>query len=921
MPKIRKHKFNRKKLLKVFLYSLLFFTLFASATFAWFAKDLPTPAKIAKMRPSQSTKIFDRNGTLLYETGELKRTLVTSDQMSPLVKQATVAVEDQQFYSNYGINFRGVARAAFRDIFHIGSGVQGGSTITQQYVKNALLYSKQTIARKIKEVILAIELEFMYSKDQILTMYLNEIPYGGQTAGVEAASQLYYGKSAKDISLAQAATLAAIPQAPTFYSPYGTHTDRLIYRRNYVLDQMVKMKYITKEQAEEAKKEDTTTVGVSVKPRRQAMLAPHFSMYILEQASAEFGEQRVEKEGLSITTSLDYNLQKTAETAVNNGMAKVGKYGGSNGALTAIDPKNGQVLAMVGSKDFFDTTIDGNVNVSTSLRQPGSSFKPYVYATALKRDDFSPSRILFDLTTDFGGGYVPHNYDNNTHGPVTVRQALSNSLNIPAVKTTDLVGIDNILTTASDMGITPLTDRDRYGDSLGLGVGEISLLEHTNGFAVFANNGNHHDIHPILKVTDKAGKTIYEYKQEDDKGTQALDPQLAFEMQNIMSDNAARGMVFGTRSPLAFSDRPVGAKTGTTSDFRDAWTVGYTPSISVGIWVGNNNNKAMSRGADGVVVAAPIFHEFMVNFNKDKPVEQFVAPEGMSTITVERYSNKLPTAYSKVTTTDIFAKWQVPKDKDDVNIAINVCKANGLPAPDGTPAALVETKVFSNIHSERPKNPNWENPVIGWAQAAGLYAPAPSGSCDVNNIAPPITVSITSPTNDATVSGTGSLSATASNSANVSKIEFFIDGVSVGSDSSSPYSVSYNFDGLSTGRHSLTAIATDVNGVASQDQISFASIHGGMSITGTSASGVTSNSATITWTTAISSTSQVFYDTVSHTNYNEYLYPSSKNSSLVTSHTINLTGLNPSTTYHFRAVSTADLNIESSSDFTFTTGS
>ncbi|MCX6812120.1 MAG: transglycosylase domain-containing protein [Candidatus Berkelbacteria bacterium] len=914
-------KWNKKKIIRVLAYIALGFVFVTALLFAWYAKDLPTPAKIAATQPSQSTKIFDRNGTLLYETGDLKRTLVESNQIPQNIKDATVATEDQSFYQNYGINFKGIARAAFHDIFHIGSGTQGGSTITQQYVKNALLYSNRTISRKIKEVILSIELEFMYSKDQILTMYLNEIPYGGQAAGVEAAAQMYYNKSAKDLDLAQAATLAAIPQAPTYYSPYGLHTDRLIIRRNYVLDQMVGMKYITKDQADAAKKEDATTVGTTVQPRKMSILAPHFSLYVLELADAKFGTEAVEKEGLSIYTTLDYNAQKVAEKAVDDGMAKVQKYGGSNGALVSIDPKAGEVLAMVGSRDFFDTKNQGNFNVATALRQPGSSFKPYVYATAYKQKDFSPSKILYDFTTDFGGGYTPHNYDGKSHGPVTARLALDNSLNIPAVKTTALSGIDNVLTTASDMGISSLTQRSRYGLSLGLGVGEVSLLEHTNGFATFANNGNHHDIETMLKVVDRSNKTIFEYKPDDDKGKQAVDPQIAYELQNIMSDNNSRAMVFGTRTPLYFADRPVGAKTGTTTDFRDAWTLGYTPSLAVGVWVGNDDNHPMSSGADGVVVAAPIFHQFMAAETAGKPVEQFVAPAGIQTVTVEKWSNKLPTQYSKETTTDIFASWQVPTDHDDVNVPVRVCRANGLPAPDNAPNSVTETKVFSIIHSEMPTNPLWEGPVRDWAIGAGLYNPTPTGSCDINNIAPATTIAFNYPGENNTVSGTQTISVTLNNPGNISKVEYSIDGTGIGSSSSSPFSLNYNFDALSTGRHVLGAKATDNYGQTASAEISFFALQNNLSISAVGTSGIGATTATISWTTSTGATGQVFYDTITHGNYNDYVGSSDKNNGLATNHSIAISSLLPNTTYHFRVVS-VDNNgsLTSSSDYSFKTG-
>lgn len=914
-------KWDKKRILRIVAYAFLVSLLLVSVTFAWFAKDLPTPAKIAKMRPTQSTKIYDRNGVLLYETGELKRTVIASDQIPKVIKDATVATEDQQFYQNHGVNFRGITRAAINNIFHTSGNVHGGSTITQQYVKNALLYSDRTIIRKIKELILAIELEFMYSKDQILTMYLNEIPYGGQTAGIEAAARMYYGIPAKDLSLAQAATLAAIPRATTYYSPYGTHTDNLIARRNYVLDQMVKSGYIKQEEADEAKKQDTTTVGTAVQPRKMSILAPHFSLYVIEQAAEEYGSQRVEKEGMTIHTTLDYEKQKIAEQAIQNGMAKVERYGGSNAALVSIDPKTGEVITMVGSKDFFNVDIDGNVNVATSNRQPGSSFKPYVYATLFKDKEYSPSRIIYDLTTDFGNGYIPRNYDNSTRGPVTIRQALANSLNIPAVKATGLAGIDDVLTTTSDLGISTLTERSRYGLSLGLGVGEVKLLEHTAGFGVFANGGNRHETRAITKVIDNKGKTLYEYKSDEDKGEQVLDPQIAYEMQSIMSDNNARSLVFGTRSALYFPDRPVAAKTGTTSDFKDAWTVGYTPSLAVGVWTGNNDNRAMSRGADGSIIAAPIFHEFMAKMMEGQPVEQFNPPAGIQTITVEKYSNKLPSEYSKETTTDIFASWQVPSEKDDVNVAVKVCRSNGLVAPDNAPGELTETRIYSNVHSLKPSDPNWENPVIAWATAAGLYNPQPAGSCDISNESPPLSIEITSPRNDETVTGTKTISVSVSNSANVSKAEFFIDNVSIATDTSSPYSVSYNFNNLTTGRHILSVAVTDKYGTVAKAEISFATVKEDLTISNVKSSNVESDSATISWVTSIPSTSQVFFDTIAHEDYSDYNEFTIKNSALVTAHTAALSSLVPDTTYHYRVVSISQSGkIVSSTSYTFKTG-
>ena len=430
----KKGKFGFKSLTKLLIYFSLALVLFVVILFVWFSKDLPTPGNIARRSVAQSTKILDRNGNLIYETGEQKRTVVASDQISDNLKKATIATEDKNFYNHHGVDIRGVLRAVYNNIFHRDVNTQGGSTLTQQYVKLALLDTQQTYTRKIKELILSLEIEQMYSKNQILTMYLNEIPYGSNVAGAEAASLMYYGIPAKDLSVSQAATLAAIPRSPTYYSPYGLHTPDLVTRRNYVLDQMVKTGYLSDDEAKIAKTADTTTVNanfdankVGVRQRKDSIHAPHFSLYVLDQLVEKYGEEKINKSGLKVITTLDPGKQAIAEKAVSDGAAiNKKRFNANNAALTSIDPKTGQILAMVGSKDFFDTSIDGNVNVATSNRQPGSSFKPIVYATAFKKPENNPARVLFDVTTDFGGGYTPKNYNGRTNGAVTMRFALDN---------------------------------------------------------------------------------------------------------------------------------------------------------------------------------------------------------------------------------------------------------------------------------------------------------------------------------------------------------------------------------------------------------------------------------------------------------------------------------------------------------------
>jgi len=910
-----KEIFRRSML--VLMYLVLALVFCTAAAFAWFSKDLPTPSKIAGRKPAVSTKIYDRTGQiLLFETGEQKRTIVKTDQIAQSLKDATVSIEDAQFYQHHGIDFKQILAAVAEKVLGRTKVTRGASTITQQYVKNALLTSDRSITRKIKEAILAVELEFMYNKDEILTMYLNEIPYGNGTAGAEAAAKMYYGKTAQDLTLAQAATLASIPQSPTYYSIYGTHVDSLIIRRNHVLDQMVKTGKITADDAIKAKAEDTTTIGLVVKPRRDSILAPHFSMYVLEQIASDYGEDQIQKEGLSIITTLDYDKQKFAEKSVTDGVPKNAKYNAGNAALVAVDPKNGQVLAMVGSKDYFDNSIDGQVNVADSLRQPGSSFKPFAYATAFKSPDYSPSKLIFDVKTDFGGNppYIPQNYNGKTNGPVTMRQALSNSLNIPAVKVMALAGIDNVLQTASDMGITTLTHREDYGLSLVLGAGEVKPVEMAGAFSVFATGGIKHPLNSVLKITDSNNKTLFEYDAAKDKNQQVLDPQIAYEMASIMSDNNARSLVFGTRSALAFTNRTVAAKTGTTSDFKDAWTVGYTPSLSVAVWVGNSKGEKMKSGADGSVLAAPIFHSFMVSALGDTPNEEFVRPAGIQDVLVEKWSNKLPDTGSTETLTDIFASWQVPKEKDNIHKKVLVCKGTDKIAPEGAPASLVEEKIVTVIHSEKPDNSNWENPVIAWANEHGMTGIMPTETCDFAAMIP--TVTITSPSNNAVVSGTADLTVTVGGANPIVKVEYFIDGISVGESTVAPFSKSYDFTLLADGSHKISAIVTDNSGTTGTSEVTVTTKDlNPLTVSQVTFKALGATSEEISWITDKDSTATLIYYPDGSTTPTTI-----QSTELAMLHKTTLSNLLPSSKYFIsiRAVD-SDGNIATSETLNFTT--
>jgi len=611
--------------------------LFVAGVFLYFAKDLPSTGKVNDRVIIESTKIYDRTGQhVLYDVhGEEKRTIVQFGNMPENLRFATIALEDQDFYSHHGIKFTSIARAILKDIFQRGV-TQGASTITQQFVKNSLLTSEKTFTRKIKEVILSLELETKFSKDEILAMYLNEIPYGSNSYGIEAASQTFFGKDSKDLTLDEAAILASLPQAPTYYSPYGSHSDALKARQEFALDKMANLGYITKDQANEFKNVDVLN---KIKPSTENISAPHFVMYVKEYLEKNYGEQAVEQGGLKVYTTLDWDKQQIAEKAVKEGAEKnVKNWNAYNSSLVAMDPKTGQILAMVGSKDFFGKSqpegcisgknckFEPQDNVSIRDRQPGSSFKPYVYLAAFVKG-YTPETMMFDVATNFGsqGGtkdYEPQDYDGKFRGPLPMKECLAQSLNIPAVKTLYLVGIQNAIATAKSLGITGLNNQSSYyGLSLVLGGGEVKLLDHVNAFSTLATGGVKHDKTAILKIENNKEEILEEYKSSE--GERVIEEKYVAMLDHIMSTNDYRAPIFGENSPLRFDNRQVAAKTGTTNEFRDGWVVGYTPSLAVGVWSGNNDNTPMRAGADGVNVSAPIWRSFLDQVLGNYSMENF----------------------------------------------------------------------------------------------------------------------------------------------------------------------------------------------------------------------------------------------------------------------------------------------------------
>ena len=780
--------------------------------FAWYAKDLPTPGKIKNIHSGGAVQLVDRNGKPIYTSGSgIKRFDLNPSDIPEIVKQTTITAEDRDFYHDFAINIKGLIRAVYIDVFHRSSNLVGGSTITQQFVKNTLLSPQKSISRKIKELILSIEVEIMYSKEDILTMYLNQMAYGSNSYGIEAASQTFFSKHAKDISLAEAATLAALLQRPTYYSPYGTHPDQRLARVNWILDSMVGQKYINQEEADQAK---IDAKNLKFAERHDFVVAPHFADYVKGILVDKYGEQMVDSGGLKVTTTLDLDKQAQAEDAVKSGAdRKFDNINASNAALVSIDPKTGQILAMVGSRDYFNNDIDGQVNVAVAERQPGSAFKPVVYSTLFKKQ-YDPATTFWDVTTDFGN-YTPKDYDGSTRGPVSIRKALAGSLNIPAVKALYLAGMDNVLDQAHSMGITTLNDRNRYGLSLVLGGGEIKLVDLATAYGVFANNGKLAPTTPILKVTDANGKVLEEYK---DNSKQVLDPQIAYEISSILSDNNARSYVFGSRSALYFDDRPVAAKTGTTSEYRDAWTMGYTPSLVTGVWVGNNDNSPMTAGAAGAMAAAPIWHDFMAKALSSSPAEDFSRPSGIEEMTVDKYTNKLPAGGETIT--DIFASWQIPTERARGVGIIRIDKYTGKEATDDCPAQFVEEKTYMDIHSELPDNPNWERPVRALAAEMGIISGSPpEGEKTCAGLTNKTSVKIKSPVNNSSVTGVFTISVTIDASVGIKSVEFFVDDSSVGKVTKKPYSITYNANTLSNGAHRISATVTDSTGLSFSDSI------------------------------------------------------------------------------------------------------
>jgi membrane peptidoglycan carboxypeptidase len=800
--------------------------------FAWYSRGLPDPDALLDRTIAQATKIYDRSGEhLLYEIyGEENRTIVkmqegfckdddqfeTDPQGIPLfVAQAVLAAEDRAFCSHNGFTFKGVFRAV---IFMGKRG--GGSTLTQQLVKNAILTNEQHISRKIKELMLSVVLEQKYSKDDILQIYFNEIPYGSTYYGIQTAAQNFYGKNVHELTLAEGATLAGLPQLPTYYI---NNPDALKERRDWILTSMAELGYITEEAANAAKAEETPLQISS----EGAFLAPHFVMWIKGMLEEQYGTSAVETGGLRVITTLDYDKQVIAEEAVKNGVATYGpSYDFQNAGLLAQNPRTGEILAMVGSPDFSNNEIDGQVNVTLRNLQPGSSIKPIVYAAAFERG-FTPNTVVWDVNTTFPtetSPYTPYNYDLSQRGLISLRSALQGSLNIPAVKVLYLVGIDHAIAFAQRLGYSTFTDRSRIGLSMVLGGAEVTMLDHVGAYSILANNGYRHTPQALLRVEDSSGKELFSFDADQAKGEQVLDANISAMMSNVLSDNSARAYVFGPSNYLTLSDRPVAAKTGTTNNFKDAWTVGYTPSLTAGVWVGNASGTVMKSGADGSKIAAPIWNEFMKRSLQGTPAESFPTPS-------------IP----------LTGKAMIDGKVEATTVTID--RASGKLATDRTPESFKETLSCGEFHTilryvdprdplgPAPREPQSDPQYTAWETAVQNFITgynerlqpdqAPMENCTVPTEEDDVhikrnepSIRITSPDNNDDVERTINVRYESEVKRSFGRVEFFIDGTLIDTSSSMDGALLSLPSWVTKGRHTLTVtIYDDVDNSAS-DEIS-----------------------------------------------------------------------------------------------------
>ncbi|MCA9372252.1 PBP1A family penicillin-binding protein [Candidatus Woesebacteria bacterium] len=781
--------------------------------FAWYGRDLPAPGKLSEAR-TNSTVFYDRNGEVLYELYKDKnRVSVDAADIPQTLKQATVAIEDKHFYEHEGISQAGIIRAA---IMNLLGRPQGGSTITQQLIKNVLLTSERSLPRKIKEAILAYEAEKRYTKDEILTMYLNEAPYGGSFWGVGSAAKGYFDKDVNELDLTESAILAGLPQSPSYYSPFIGAKDAWKSRTKDVLRRMREDKYITKEEEQNAlKKLDSVTFS---SPKITAT-APHFIFHLKEQLEKEYGAALI-NQGVKVKTTIDADLQKKAEKIVNEEITSLEDYKVGNGALVAIEPDTGDIVAYVGSYDFNDNEYGKFDVVSQGKRQPGSTLKPIEYAVALK-EGYTASSVIMDVQTVFPNqgdeDYVPENYDLKYRGPVQLRFALGNSLNVPAVKMLAMVGIRDFLQQAYDMGLTALEPTDAHIANLGLsaslGGGETTLYDLTTAYGVFANGGERIEPNGILEITDFKGKKIYE--KEDPKPKQVLSKEISFIISHILSDNNARIDTFGPNSYLNIPGKTVAVKTGTTNDKRDNWAVGYTKKIALGVWVGNNDNSPMNQKiASGVTGASPIWNSFMRELLAKYDDGIVDKPDDVEAKEIDAFLGGLPKD-GYPTRSEYFIKGTEPTEQSPFYKKLKISKANGKLANDvEIRTGNYDEKEFVVIEEFDPisgdgKN-RWQEAIDAWAaqqEDEKFHYPTETSDAQGDEIA----VRITSPSDRARVnSNSVTVEVKLTSLEPVREVKFWIDDQEVKAVSGDNKELSATFDNVENGTHKIKVQAWNV---------------------------------------------------------------------------------------------------------------
>jgi len=789
--------------------------------FAWYSKDLPTPTRVVR-REGFTTRIYDRNEKLLYDVyKDAKRDPVTWEEVPESLKKATVAVEDKDFYKHQGFDPLTPFRIVKNIIFN--HRLIGGSTLTQQLVKNVLLTSERSVNRKIREFILAVQIEARYSKNEILLMYLNEAPYGGTAWGVGTASEQYFGKPVTELNLTEAAILAGMPQRPNSYSPYSKTPKAYVNRTAIVLSSMKALNYISGEQEKTILE---SAKNYSFRPNRTVITAPHFVFWILDDLEEKFGAETVNGGGLKVKTTLDGEWQAIAEKVVGEEIDKAEKLGVSNGAAVVLDPQTGEVRAMVGSRDYFSDKTDGQFNVVTQgLRQPGSAIKPITYLAAIRKG-WTAGSLIMDTPVTFPGSagqkdYSPNNYNGKFNGPMTLRTALGNSINTTAVKMLANVGLTNMLKLAYDMGISTFEpspeNLKRFGLAVTLGGAEVKMIEMATAYSSFANGGKKVEAVGILKVTDRNEKLLYEFRPIP--GKEVITSQEAFIVSNILSDNSAREITFGQVNGLIIPNRQVAVKTGTTNDKKDNWAIGWTPNLLVAAWVGNNDNTPMLKVASGVSGATPIWKRITTELLAKLPKQDFPIPDKIVAVEVDRVSG-YPAHDGFASRNEYFIDGTQPKNADPIHMKVKICRgASGLATPQDVANGNYDEREYFKFTEEDKVSTDgknrWQEGIVAWINQQAdkdKYNP-PSNYCRSEGM---VVTNFEYPSDRSTVSNQVEVKISTTSLVKITEVKLWVDGEEKKTWSERPFEVKVD---LTDGPHTLKAKATDKDGNTREAEI------------------------------------------------------------------------------------------------------